>query len=570
MKQRKQLNPGRQKRQKLVDAQERGIGMRGGTQNAQQLGDELGQDFARPLAAGRADPAVVPVAHNPRDPRWVGKAEPRQGGERGGVVLRAGEDEIARSREARRFLEQLGIMLFDRGEMAAQIGDEPIMVRIAEKGREPGDTVAIGRQAVDLRVIGHLQAVLDPAQKAIVGDQRVGGPRVDAAMCGEAAQRHAGRRHPQLAQPAAPDQLLRLGEELDLADATAPDLDVMILHRDSRAALMRLDLTLDRVDVGNRGKIEMPAPDKRVQLRQKALRRAAVAGHRAGLDQGGAFPILSDGFIVVQRRRHRHRDRRRARVGAQPQVGAKNIAIPGALVEYTDEIAGHAAEQGLGVVLRNTAGARRVVEKDQVDIARIIKLPAAELAHRKDNQAAPAFGILRVDRRDRAAGRGGLQQMAHRRADCGFGKAAERGHLLFERPAPGQLGDSSQQSDAPLGEAQPPHQRRPIFAAIGVSLGRRGNFLKQRVGAFLDQTGQEIPFGDGDPAQERTVAEDRAEQAFAARGCAPGAGERGTALVLRLGKRRLPGAGAQGEQTHIRRNWQPVTLRRGAVWGEMR
>ena len=100
-----------------------------------------------------------------------------------------------------------------------------------------------------LRVVDHLQPVLDPAQEAVVLDQRLGRRRIDAAGGGEPAQRLAGRPDPQLGHPAAPDQLLGLGEEFDLADAAAAGLDVVPLDRDSSAALMRVDLALDRMDV---------------------------------------------------------------------------------------------------------------------------------------------------------------------------------------------------------------------------------------------------------------------------------------------------------------------------------
>ena len=92
-------------------------GRGGAAKNAQQLGDKLGQDFARPLAAGRAHAAVVPVAHHAGDRARIGEAHPRQRFQRARVVVGAGEDEVARSGEARRLLEQLGIVFLDRGEV---------------------------------------------------------------------------------------------------------------------------------------------------------------------------------------------------------------------------------------------------------------------------------------------------------------------------------------------------------------------------------------------------------------------------------------------------------------------
>ena len=153
---------------------------------------------------------------------------------------------------------------------------------------------------------------------------------------------------PQLAQPAAPDQLLGLREELDFADAAAAGLDVVALDRDSPAAAVRVDLALDRVDVLDRRKIEVFAPDKRLQLAQKALPGDAVAGHRAGLDQRCAFPILPDALVIGERGRDRHRQRGGCRVRAQPQIGAKDIAVAGALVENAHEIARQAARRRIG------------------------------------------------------------------------------------------------------------------------------------------------------------------------------------------------------------------------------
>ena len=174
---------------------DRRVGIGGAAEDAQQFRHELGQDLARPLAARRADAAVMPAAHHRRDPRRLAEAEPRQRRQRLRVVLGAGEDEIAGSGEARRLLEQFGIMPLDRAEPGAEFGDERIRVLVAEKRREPRDPGAVGRQAVGLRVLDHLQPVLDAAQKAVMVDQRVAGRGVDAPGRGQRAQapRRSGR-----------------------------------------------------------------------------------------------------------------------------------------------------------------------------------------------------------------------------------------------------------------------------------------------------------------------------------------------------------------------------------------
>ena len=128
-------------------------------------------------------------------------------------------------------------------------------------------------QAVGLLVGDHLQAMLDPAQEPVGVDQLVGDRRLEPAGRDQRAQRLAGRRHAHLGHPAAEDQLLGLDEELDLADAAAADLDVVARHPDRAVAAVGVDLALDRVDVADRGVVEMAAPEERLERAQEAARR---------------------------------------------------------------------------------------------------------------------------------------------------------------------------------------------------------------------------------------------------------------------------------------------------------
>ena len=92
--------------------------------------------------------------------------------------------------------------------------------------------------------------------------------------------------------PAAGDELLGLDEELDLADAAAAELDVVALDRDLVVTAIGMDLPLHRVDVGDRGKVEILAPDERREPREQRLAGRDVAGAGPRLDHGGAFPVL--------------------------------------------------------------------------------------------------------------------------------------------------------------------------------------------------------------------------------------------------------------------------------------
>ena len=69
----------------------------------------------------------------------------------------------------------------------------------------------------------------------------------------------------QLGMTAAGDELLRLDEELDVADAAAPELDVVARHRDRAVALEGVHLALHRVDVGDGGEVEIFAARQRAR-----------------------------------------------------------------------------------------------------------------------------------------------------------------------------------------------------------------------------------------------------------------------------------------------------------------
>src|SRR5205807_8993885 len=97
----------------------------------------------------------------------------------------------------------------------------------------------------------------------------------------------------QLRMPPAGDQLLGLHEELDLANAAAPELDVVALDRDRAMAAEGVHLALHRVHVGDRRIVEMLAPDERRERAQRRLAGRAVAGAGTGLDHRGALPGLA-------------------------------------------------------------------------------------------------------------------------------------------------------------------------------------------------------------------------------------------------------------------------------------
>ncbi len=169
--------------------------------------------------------------------------------------------------------------------------------------------------------------------------------------------------------------------------------------------------------------------------------------------------------------------------------------------------------------------------------------------------------IRRIGERDQLFRRRRAQQVACRRTECCVGKAAQRPRLLFERPGAGQLGDGGEQRRAALGDPQPSHQRRRVFAAIGMVLDRGGEFGEQRLRARRDQPGQKSPFLDREPTQKRAVAKDRSEQPLAGRRPAPIARRAGVGIVAGRGERLAPILEAERQPAPIGRLRQSVAVR---------
>src|SRR3977135_2006359 len=99
---------------------------------------------------------------------------------------------------------------------------------------------------------------------------------------------------------------------------------------------MGMNLPLDRMDVLDRGEIQMLAPDERFQIFQKLRARRHVARALPRFDPRRPLPpafaprppppFLPLALIIEPRRLGRDRDLRGACVRAQPQVDTEDVA----------------------------------------------------------------------------------------------------------------------------------------------------------------------------------------------------------------------------------------------------
>ena len=554
---REEVRTGGQASQKLVEERERGIGVGRGREGLQQRRHEGGHAVAGLVAAHGAVTTGVPGPDRRRSALGRRVAHAGQGLQRLRVVVSTGEDQGPGRRQRGLVLEQSRVVALHR----PQVGEE----RLGEstRGLEPHergdvrDAFLVLRHAVGLPVVDHLQPMFERAVETVGCHQL--GRRAAAHVPGrhQPVERLPGAAHAQGFISPAPDELLGLGQELDLADAAAPELDVVSGDGDPAAAAMGVDLPLDRADMLDGREIEMATPDEGLQRIEEALPGLQVAGHRPRLDHGGALPVLAGAGVIDLRGADGERGGRRGRVRAQAEVGAEDVAVGRALVHDRDEVAGQPGEG-----LLQAAGVRiggLVEEDDHVHVARIVELAGAELPHPEDDQPGVALGLV-----GRGQGEGaGLvrlpQQVGGGRGERRGGEVGERRRHLFQRPRAGDVGHADGEAGAPLGDSQALHRRRPRFAA-GVDIVAR---RRQRGGegvirpAFQQQPGERL-VRDEAAGEIAAVAEERVQQRLGG-GVGPAAfgegGERGVPALagalkplLPVGRQRrhVAGAGRRG------------------------
>jgi hypothetical protein len=339
LEQRQRLHAGGQRGQEPVEPGENLVGVARLGQPRQDRGQHRVQGLARAGRAQRADTARVPAAHG-RDHLVGGVVAPsaqRRDGVRRGLPV-AAEIERPRRLPPRRQrghqLERPRVARPHAAEMAEQPAREGVGVRIAEENRDPRQLRRLLGHVVGLPISDHLKAVLDLAEVG-VGRRQLGlGVRRDLARSGEQAERLDRGADAQGRIAAAPDELQGLDQELDLADTAFAQLDVVpgdprrrVRRVRQRAAPVRVDAPLHRVDIGDGGEIEARAPDEGADRVQERLPQGAVARHRARLDHRRALPVLAHRLVIGDRPPDGDRGRGGRGVGAQAEVGAEHVAV---------------------------------------------------------------------------------------------------------------------------------------------------------------------------------------------------------------------------------------------------
>ena len=201
--------------------------------------------------------------------------------------------------------EQPGVHARGGGNYIRHGGRERGSIGEAGQGRDIACRLRVRGQAVGLLVGAHLQPVLPAAQLGVRARQCRRIVRRDALGSRQRVQRGHGLRLTQCWIAAAVDELVRVGEELDLADSSRSSFEVEAGADRGGAVTAVAHSGGQRTNVGHGLKVEAAPPDERADAVEKPLAKRRIAGAGARPDESDTLPRQRLGFIIGLRSRHR-------------------------------------------------------------------------------------------------------------------------------------------------------------------------------------------------------------------------------------------------------------------------
>ena len=187
--------------------------------------------------------------------------------------------------------------------------------------REAAQSFGIFWNSVDLLFGLDLQAMLDAAEKSIrvIKSQNfLAREKMQLTQC---SQRLEHTRFLQERMLRSVDELQRLHDEFDFANAADTELDVALEF--VRSNYIALDAALDVGDLLEQiGRCALRI-NERLMLPQEFVRQFAAARDSARLDQREALPCFTETGIIIFHALERSRERTRRPFGTKAQIDAK-------------------------------------------------------------------------------------------------------------------------------------------------------------------------------------------------------------------------------------------------------
>ncbi|MND62336.1 hypothetical protein D3C80_536180 [compost metagenome] len=393
-------------------------------------------------------------------------------------------------------------LLMDYGHLLVEVRHEALPVGEAGGGDQSLTIPLLGGQGLGLLIADLLQYVLDPAQEAISLEQARAALVIEGATLGYGRQGLGQVAHPQGGLATATDELQRLGDELHLADAAGPQLDVAL---QPLAAHLGGDHRLHLAQAVDDAEVDVAAKHEGAQQLGEGLGVLALGPQHPRLDHGVALPVAAMVLVVVLHGGKGDGERPRLAEGAQPHVDSEHLTILGGLVQGVDQALAQLDEELLVGEFAPPADRVAVVGEgeDEVDVRGEVQLAAPQLAHAEDEQG------LRVA----VAVHGGAElgalfgvEPVPGAADQRVRELGEMDETLFDLGLTQQLAPGDHQHAAASELAQHALERllvmdfgeqgRQIALVGGPALGQRqipgGQGLRQQLGLLDEGVGDEI------------------------------------------------------------------------------
>ena len=279
------------------------------------------------------------------------------------------------------------------------------VLRVVERAAEAAQRLVVVGYDMGAAELEELDAVLEAAQERVglVHGLAVLAPDVAAfGQPGEGAQRG---RHLEARVATAVHHLEQLDRELDVPQATGAELELTLgLLRGQvleHPASHRLDVADEPVAAGGR-------PDHRPHHGDVLPAEVQVAGDRPGLEQGLELPGLRPALVVAAVAGQGADQVAGLALGAEVGVDRPDGALGGVVGADLHHLGGELGGGPRGHGVRGVVD--RLVDEDDVDVADVVELAAAALAHRDHREPGRGRGRTDADAGDgqgRVEGAGG-------------------------------------------------------------------------------------------------------------------------------------------------------------------
>ena len=315
--------------------------------------------------------------------------------------------------------EQVGVDRVHAVPVAVQHLRQGLEVVEPEPSRQRPQPPFRAGEGVGLLALRDLQAVLDVPQEDVRGRQVPPHLRLDEPVRAEVVEGGQGVAGAQVRRLAAVDDLEHLREQLDLADAPAPLLHVLV--EVAALAVLAVGPRLVAGELLDGRVVQVLAVHEGDGQLDEPPAEVEVARDRPRLDEREPLERLAHALVVLRRLLQRVDEVAALPHRAQAHVDPVEVALAGMRAEQAREPAPQLLVAPLGGAGRIVRG---VVDVDEVDVGAVVEIAAAELAHADDREPPRQRAVGR-----RLLGRRDVQHLV----DQGVGEVRELGGRRRQR-----------------------------------------------------------------------------------------------------------------------------------------